>query len=352
MKKLAETTKQFPQTEIWNDSCSCAELEYCIANGGVGATTNPVIVLNVLKNEMSDWQSTIQTIIGSMPEATEDDIAWELIKKMGAKAGELLLPIFNETKGKKGRISFQTNAKYYRSKELLVRHGIDLASTIVNSQVKIPASAAGIKAFEELTYLGISINATVSFTVAQALAVGEAVERGLNRRIAEGKSIEEMNPVCTIMAGRLDDHLKKCVHPEFETEILEWAGVAVVKRAYDLYQKRGYRTKLLVAAFRNSYQWHELIGANIVLTIPYKWQVQFNESDYTVEKTIDKEVNADYLTKLLSLPEFVKAYNEDGLKIADFEYYGAFIATIKGFLQGYDELVTIIRSFILESKNG
>ena len=54
MNKLLETTTKFPETQIWNDSCSCKELAYCIENGGVGATTNPVIVLNVLKKELKE----------------------------------------------------------------------------------------------------------------------------------------------------------------------------------------------------------------------------------------------------------------------------------------------------------
>ena len=55
-----------------------------------------------------------------------------------------------------------------------------------NMIVKIAATHAGIVAIEEATYRGISINATVSFTLPQAIAVAEAVERGLKRREAEG----------------------------------------------------------------------------------------------------------------------------------------------------------------------
>ncbi|MBP3399996.1 MAG: transaldolase, partial [Erysipelotrichaceae bacterium] len=117
MLKLHETTTKFPQTEIWNDSCSCSELSYSIENGSVGATTNPVIVLNVLKKELKDWEPTINQLIADMPSATEDEIAWETIRAMGTKASKLLLPCFEENKGKKGRISFQTNAKLYRSKD-------------------------------------------------------------------------------------------------------------------------------------------------------------------------------------------------------------------------------------------
>jgi hypothetical protein len=75
-------------------------------------------------------------------------------------------------------------------------------------QVKAPVTRAGLQAIEEATYQGVSVNATVSFTVPQALAVAEAVERGLNRRSASGLPIEQMSPVCTIMVGRTDDWVK------------------------------------------------------------------------------------------------------------------------------------------------
>ena len=83
-----------------------------------------------------------------------------------------------------------------------------------NIIVKIPVTAAGIEAIEEATWRGVSINATVSFTVPQAIAVAEAVERGLSRRGREGKDIAHMGPVCTIMVGRLDDWLKVSAEKE------------------------------------------------------------------------------------------------------------------------------------------
>ena len=208
MKKLLETVTKFPQTQVWNDSCSCNELSYAIENGAVGATTNPVIVLNVLKKELKEWEPTIEKIIADNPTFSEDEVAWEVIKSMGAKASKLLYPIFKETNGQKGRISFQTNAKFYNNAAKMVEHACDLAATVENSQVKAPASKAGIEAYEEMTYRGVSINATVSFTVSQAIAVAEAVERGLKRREAEGLPTDTMHPVCTIMAGRVDDYLK------------------------------------------------------------------------------------------------------------------------------------------------
>jgi len=351
MGKLLEVTQTFNETEFWNDSCSYDELKEAIKNGASGATTNPVIVLNVLKKELPKWDETIKEIVAENPTATEDEIAWMVIKLLGENAGSLLYPQFKESNGQRGRISFQTNAKFYKNKEKMVAHALELSKVIENSQIKIPASKAGIKAFEELTYLGVSINATVSFTCPQAIAVAEAVERGLNRRVKEGLPIDNMHPVCTIMVGRLDDYLKAYVQDnniDINPEFLDLAGVLTCKNAYKLYKKRGYRTKLLVAAFRNNYHFTEFIGGDIVLTITTKYQNIFNELDIEVANYIDKNLSPDILEELLRLEEFRKAYYEDGLKPEEFEHYGAFLRTMNQFLNGYDDLVKIIRSYIVK----
>lgn len=350
--KLKETTILFPQTEIWNDSCSIAELTYAIENGAVGATTNPVIVNQVLSHDLSEWEDTVLELVNTHPEKTEDAIAWEVIGKLGVKASDLLKPIFYESHGQKGRISFQVNAKFDRNTQLIVNHGLELASLAENSQIKAPASKEGIAAFEELTYQGISINATVCFTYAQAIAVAEAVERGLKRRRMEGKDCSFLNPVCTLMVGRLDDFLKKWIGSEnlmINPEILEWAGVAVAKKTYHEYIKRGYTTRILIAAYRNHYHWSQFIGGNIVLTIPYKWQKSFNESDIQVERTIDKPIPEAMLHQLLGLEQFKAAYFEEKLSQDDFHRFGAYRATINQFLSGYDSLVSIIRKYKVNS---
>lgn len=351
MGKLLEVTQIFNETEFWNDSCSYDELKEAIKNGASGATTNPVIVLNVLKKELPKWDKTIKEIVAENPTSTEDEIAWTVIKLLGKDAGSLLYTQFKESNGQRGRISFQTNAKFYKNKEKMVAHALELSKVIENSQVKIPASKAGIEAFEELTYLGVSINATVSFTCPQAILVAEAVERGLNRRVKEGLPIDHMHPVCTIMVGRLDDYLKAYVKDnniDINPEVLDLAGVLTCKNAYKLYKKRGYRTKLLVAAFRNNYHFTEFLGGDIVLTITTKYQNIFNELDIEVANYMDKDPSPEILEELLSLEEFRKAYYEDGLKPEEFEHYGAFLRTMNQFLNGYDDLVKIIRSYIVK----
>jgi transaldolase len=51
-----------------------------------------------------------------------------------------------------------------------------------------------------------------------------------------------------------------------------------MKQAYRIYHERGYRTRLLSAAYRNDYQWTELMGGDIIMTMPHPWIKKFNES--------------------------------------------------------------------------
>ncbi|MCJ7519836.1 MAG: hypothetical protein MUO42_09225, partial [Anaerolineaceae bacterium] len=243
LHQTVSTTK----TDFWNDSCSTKELAYAIENGAVGATSNPTIVLNVLKQELPSWKPRILEIICENPSWSEVEVTWKIFEEIGVKGSRTLLPVFEKMQGMKGRLSIQTNPANYRNSDELTRQAVYFDTLAPNIQVKIPVTKAGIKAIENTTYHGANINATVCFTVPQALAVAEAVERGLQRRKAEGKPTNSMTPVCTIMVGRMDDWLKVVAKKEGITVTpgdLEWAGIACMKKAYIIYQSRGYQTRL------------------------------------------------------------------------------------------------------------
>ncbi|MFW5729443.1 MAG: transaldolase family protein, partial [Spirochaetota bacterium] len=281
LHEMAETTP----TDYWNDSCSIEELTYGIEHGAVGATSNPVIVYQVLQKEMPLWTDRIKRIIADNPGATEDEVAWIVIEQMALGAAKLLKPVYDAHGGLKGRLSIQTDPKLYRNTDRIVDQAVHFATVAENVHVKIPATKAGIAAIEEATAQGVNVNATVSFSVAQSIAVAEAVGRGLARREKAGADTSTMAPVCTIMVGRVDDWLKVVADKDniiTDPENLEWAGVAVLKNAYRIYRDRGYRTRLLAAAYRNHYQWSQLIGGDVVLTIPYKWAKRFNGSGMVV----------------------------------------------------------------------
>src|SRR5580692_2719932 len=316
LHKMTQTTP----TCLWNDSASISELKYSIEHGAVGATCNPVIVLGVRKKELQSWKDRIRALIKERPTATEDQIAWQVVREISVDAARLKKTIFRVHSGKNGRLSIQTDPRLFRDSQAILEQAMEFSKLAENMIVKIPATSAGILAIEEATYRGVSVNATVSFTVPQAIAVAEAVERGLKRREREGQEIATMGPVCTIMVGRLDDWLKVLVEKNnvsIDPGYLEWAGVAVVKKAYQIFKERGYRTRLLSAAFRNHMHWSELIGGDLVISPPHSWQVRFNASDVEVRSRIDEPVHAKIVEELdRKFPDFRRASTEEGLSIA------------------------------------
>jgi transaldolase len=350
-KNPLERMTQMSKTEFWNDSCSTAELTDAISYGATGGTSNPTIVGQVLKKELETWKPKIIELVKDNPTVTEDLIAWKTIEMISVNAAKLLRPIYDKNKGRNGRLSIQTNTKFYRDPKAIVEQAVYFDSLYPNNNIKLPATKAGIEAVEELSYRGISVNATVSFTVPQAIAVAEAVERGMERRKRDGKDISMMSPVCTIMVGRLDDWLKVIAAKKnivTNPGYLEWAGVAAAKKAYRLYKERGYRTRLLLAAYRNHFHWSQFIGGDMSMTITYDWQQKINGSDVEVKNRIADPVDPEIIAELSKkFPDFVKGCDEKGMKPEEFDNFGATRRTLLGFLGSYADLLAVIRDIMI-----
>jgi transaldolase len=347
LHRMTQTTP----TCLWNDSADIDELTRSIAEGAVGATCNPVIALGVLKKESAAWKARIAALMQERPGATEGEIGWTLVKELSVRAAALLEPAFRAHGGRNGRLSIQTDPRHFRDPAALADQAEAFSKLAPNMIVKIPATRAGIAAMEEATYRGVSINATVSFTLPQCLAVGEAVERGLRRREQEGKDVRSMGPVCTIMVGRLDDWMKVTMERDgitVDPGVCEWAGVAVFKKAYRMFQERGYRIRLLSAAFRNPMHWSELVGGDCVISPPFAWQVRLDASGIAPEPRMDRPVEPRILDTLQTrFPEFRKAYEPDGLAIPEFDGYGATRRTLRQFLAACHELEALVRDVMV-----
>ena len=347
---LQRTASEFP-TEYWNDSCNESELAYAIENGAVGATSNPTIVGTVMKQEYDIWAPRVREIMAQNPTWTDQQVTWQVIEEMAIRGWKMLEPIYRAEHGQKGRLSIQINPTFNRSAEKMVEQARHFDTLAPNVQIKFPAVAAGIEAMEQVTEEGITVNATVSFTVSQALAVGEAMERALAKREAAGEDTSWMAPTCTIMIGRTDDWVKKANERDgiiVDPAAPDWAGVAVFKRAAAIFQERGYRTRLLAAAYRHHLHWSELIGGDVSMTIPYGWQKLFNASAVEVKDRWSDPVPQAYLAELSErCPEFVKAYEPDGLAVDEFADYGATARTLRAFVASYWELVAMIDELMI-----
>lgn len=347
---LLQMTRTTP-TVLWNDSADPAELAQAISWGCVGATCNPVIAYSTIKKHPDVWVPRIRAIADRLPTAGESQIGWQAVKDMTVEAAKLLEPAFAKYAGRNGRISVQTDPRLHRDKDALVAQALEFHGLAKNIIVKIPATKTGIEAMEHATYLGVSVNATVSFTVPQAVKAGEAIERSLVRREAEGLDVATMGPVVTIMGGRLDDWLKKVVARDgitIEPGHLDWAGVAALKRGYHVFRERGFRSRILSAAFRNHMQWSELVGGDLVVSPPFSWQQKFNTSGIDPVSRIDEPVDPKIIEALSSkIPDFDRAYEVAGMAVEEFEEFGSCRLTLRQFLAADADLDALVRDILV-----
>jgi transaldolase len=347
---LLRMTRETP-TQYWNDSCAVGELTYAVERGATGATSNPSIVLDVMKKERDQWVPRAHELAAANPTWSEVELTWAIIEEMVARGAGVLQPVFERLGGRAGRLSVQTNPANHRDPARMVEQAVRFDGLAPNIQVKFPATAAGLVGIEEATFRGVNINGTVSFTVPQAIAIAEAVERGLDRRAAAGHDVSSMSPIATIMIGRLDDWMKVlverddlAVHPDAPN----WAGVAAFKRAYGIFRERGYRSRLLAAAYRHRLHWTELVGGDISMTLPYPWQVRFNASGIVPRPRMDEPVDPALVADLYDrIPDFRRAYEPDGMTPGEFESYGASARTLRTFIKSYHDLMGAIRDLVL-----
>jgi transaldolase len=337
--------------EFWNDSCAPGELADAVAHGAEGATSNPVIVYGAIKADPKTWTPVLDAIVADRRTATEDDVAWELIEALGRKAAEILAPVHARTAGARGFLSMQVSPKLYRDPARMVEHGRRLAALAPNIAIKVPATEAGLAAAFELVSAGINVNATVSFSVPQAIAVAETFERALDRARTGGADMRALHPYATLMLGRLDDHLQRVMAKDgvsVDPGLLHRAGIAVFKRARQVFKERGYRATLLAAAYRHHLHWSELIGPGIVQSMPYAWWKQFEASDHPVRATLDEPMDPAVVTTLSRrFEDFRRAYEPDGLAPADFVRFGPSVHTLNQFIGGYHDLLALVRERML-----
>jgi len=219
-----------------------------------------------------------------------------------------------------------------------------------NVMVKIPGTKAGMYVLEELAAFGIPTNPTVIATVSQAIAAAEAFERGCVRALAAG--ITPAWSTCAIVMGRAQDYFT-ALNRERELGLsvrdLEWAALAIMKRSWEVFKARGYRTVLMPAAFRSPLHVEQLAGGPFCMTIHPSIQTAVEAADRAGE--IKRELfyeapaDADAVNRVAAaMPEFTQAIEPDGLKPDEFDTYGAVVMTLDTFdREGWQKLASLKR---------
>lgn len=219
-------------TKLWLDSIDPKLVTLSRSQGASGATSNPIIVSNIIKSGLVDGMIRQLRSEGRSPE----DVAWTVTNHLVSEAEQVFLSTFEKTGGDDGYVSFEVDPlledlKLGPPHQTRVARYIELgkfwAKNHPNRLIKVPATPAGIDALEELAAAGVNLNVTLIFSEAQYTRARDAVWRGAQRL----SSLKSFKSVYSIFVSRLDvyteDQLK-----DLPSEAQGWVGIVNAKRIW------------------------------------------------------------------------------------------------------------------------
>lgn len=222
-------------TSIWLDDLSRSKitgeddhsLPHRIAhNRVVGVTTNPSI-FNIAISKGAEYASSIASLAGKSTEEVVQVLTTDDVRS----ACDLFLPVFESSLHVDGRVSIEVDPRLALETEKSIEQGRLLWKIVdrPNVMIKIPATLEGLPAITTLISEGISVNVTLIFSVDRYRQVFDAFAKGLELRLAAGKSISEVSSVASVFVSRVDtsvDALLKAQNSPASTALLGKAALA------------------------------------------------------------------------------------------------------------------------------
>lgn len=220
-------------TKLWLDS---VDPDLIAANrklGATGATSNPIIISDLIKSGRYDEQ--LQQLLNGSSNST-NDTAWALTDQVVGTAQEAFISVWESTNGNDGYVSFEIDPlledpenKLSRSDRVAryVELGTKWSTGNPNRMIKVPATPAGLDALEDLAAAGVPLNVTLIFTMRQYQAARDAVWRGAQRLA----SLEKFKSVYSIFISRVDVYTQKHV-PQLSAEAQGQVGILNAKQLW------------------------------------------------------------------------------------------------------------------------
>jgi transaldolase len=219
-------------TKVWLDSVDPDEVKRNRTFGATGATSNPIIIADLIQTGRFD--SLITDLIREGADDTA--LAWKLTDHLVREAQAAFLPVWEKTKADDGYVSFEldplledptANIPVAERTRRYVELGKQWAAGHKNRMIKVPATPGGLAALEDLCAAGITLNVTLIFSEEQYFAARDAVWRGAQKRATR----EPFKSVYSIFVSRLDVYTEKHV-PTLIPEAQGMVGIVNAKRIW------------------------------------------------------------------------------------------------------------------------
>jgi transaldolase len=227
---------------IWLDTLSrelldSGDFARLIADSAVtGATSNPTIFAKAITGS-DRYDDQLHAAVAS---GTRDpqELFFELALDDVRQAADLLRPSYDDSDGRDGFVSFECTPDLADDTEATIEQALELWGRLdrPNVMIKVPATAAGIPAIEELTARGVNVNITLLFSLARYEQVIDAYLTGLERRVAAGEPVDAISSVASFFVSRVDAKADSLLPAGFE--LRGHVAIANAHRAYARYRQR------------------------------------------------------------------------------------------------------------------
>jgi len=224
-------------------------LERLVREDGVsGMTSNPSIFGKAI-GDSTDYDEAIR-MIAEKNGRNPIDVFYDLALADVQMAADVFLPVYRQTNGADGLVSFELEPRLAHDTRGSIEAAVDLFERIgkPNIMIKVPGTDEGVPAVEQLTAAGVSVNITLLFSVAMYERVAEAYLRGLERRVADGQSLDGIVSVASFFVSRVDTAVDEQL--DEGSPLRGRVAIANAQRAYHRFQRifSGERWERLAAA--------------------------------------------------------------------------------------------------------
>lgn len=219
-------------TRLWLDSVDPDLTRLYRASGTTGATSNPIIIADLIKSGRFDEQ--LRAILKE--ESSDETAAWRMTEFLVADAQSVFSNVFEQTAGNDGYVSLELDplledvdcslTAIERSQKY-IDLGLRWAAGQPNRMIKVPATPGGLGALEELVAGGVSVNVTLIFSDRQYREARDAVWRGAQRR----DSFENFKSVYSIFVSRVDVYVQQHV-PQLSPAVQGLVGLVNAQRIW------------------------------------------------------------------------------------------------------------------------
>jgi transaldolase len=356
---------------IWYDSISRSMVtsgrlqELLDAYAVVGVTSNPTIFEKAIAGS-ADYDPDIRmlTVAGHRAPQIYERLATDDVRR----ACDVLRPVYDQTNHLDGRVSIEVSPLLAFNTQETMAEARWLWRTVdrPNLMVKIPGTHEGIPAIEEMIAEGLSINVTLLFAVSMYEQVMEAYLRGLERRVAAGKPIDQIHSVASFFISRVDTMVDQEIEAYMRAskspaeqgrfqELLGQAAIVNAKVAYQAFTRvfSGPRWDALTAkganlqrplwaststknlAYPDTKYIAELVGPHTVNTVPENALLAFADHGVIRGNTIEEDVaGAEHVLANLA---------EVGINMQDITERRLVAEGVQSFVNSFEKLLAELR---------